>query len=484
MKRSPARLLFPALRWDAERGYDGEAARIEEALRRGVGGFSVFGGTAAAVADLTYGIQSRSDVPLLFGSDLERGAGQQFAGATPLPPLAAVGALADGAVTRRAGELTAREAMALGINWLYAPDADVDLEPRNPIIGTRAFGTDAHVVAEQVAAWIAGAHDGGAHACVKHFPGHGRTTEDSHATLPRVTATRAELELDLEPFRAAVRAGVDSVMTAHVVYPALDPAETAATLSQPILQQLLRRELGFEGLIVTDALIMQGILDAGGGDEAAASIAAVRAGCDAILYPKDLAAVADAFDGAYRRDLPEARVAEAIERLEQAARARPPRWGFRAAAADRAWAHEIATRAVTRVRGRPACPPNLELLTIDDDTGGPFPAPARDAFAASLVAEGIAFEPVTRAGGADALLIALYADIRAWKGKPGLSPGGAAALRSALATRGDATVVLFGHPRLAGELAAENVIAAWGGEAVMQEAAAAWLGRHAARTHL
>lgn len=484
MKMRPARLLFPALRWDPKRGYDQEAARIEEALRRGVGGFSIFGGTADAVSALTYDIQSRSDVPLLFGSDLERGAGQQFTGATPLPPLAAIGALADAAVTRRAGELTAREGSALGVNWLYAPDADVDLEPRNPIIGTRAFGDDPHAVAAHVVHWVEGAHAGGGLACVKHFPGHGRTTEDSHATLPRVDATRAQLELDLEPFRAAVRAGVDSVMTAHVVYPALDPSGAAATLSVPILQQLLRGELGFEGLIVTDALIMQGILDAGGGDEAAASIAAVRAGCDAILYPKDLSAVAEAFDAAFRHTLPEARVREAAERLEQAALARPPRWGFRPEEADRAWAVEIGTRAMVRVRGAARCPPGLELLTIDDDVGGPFAAPARDAFTAALHAHGIAYAPVSQASGAHPLLIALYADIRAWKGKPGLSARAQAALRSALNARPDATIVLFGHPRLADGINAETVISAWGGEALMQQAAAAWLHSNAARTIL
>ncbi|HSJ13614.1 MAG TPA: glycoside hydrolase family 3 N-terminal domain-containing protein [Longimicrobiales bacterium] len=484
MKVRPGRLLLPALRWDTRQGYEAESAAIEAALRLGVGGFSIFGGTADAVADLTWRIQSRSDVPLLFGSDLERGAGQQFAGATPLPPLAAIGALEDAAATRRAGELTAREALALGINWLYAPDADVDLEPRNPIIGTRAFGTDPSVVAGQVVAWIEGAHAAGALACVKHFPGHGRTTEDSHATLPSVTAGRAELDLDLEPFRAAVRAGVDSVMTAHVVYPALDPAGTAATLSAPILQQLLRGELGFNGLIVTDALIMQGILAAGGGDEAAASIAAVRAGCDAILYPKDLATVGAAFEAAFRGALTEARVTEAVERLEHAALARPPRWGYRAREEDRSWALEIAERAVRRVRGRPSCPPDFELLTIDDDVGGPFPAPARDAFTASLHAHGLAHRPVESTDGARPLLIALYADIRAWKGQPGLSATAASALRSALAVRGDATVLLFGHPRLAEDLPGENVLAAWGGEAIMQQAAAGWLRAHATRTVL
>ncbi|HET7322576.1 MAG TPA: glycoside hydrolase family 3 N-terminal domain-containing protein, partial [Longimicrobiaceae bacterium] len=210
------RLLFPAVRWDAEHGFHSAWSDIERALERGVGGFILFGGEAGAVRDLTAELQRRASYPLLIGSDLERGAGQQFRGATPLPPAAALASLGELETTRRAAELTAREARALGVSWVYAPDADVDLEPENPIIGTRAFGTDPEEVAEQVAAWVRGCEEGGALSCAKHFPGHGRTVGDSHAERPTVGSTRQELETDLAPFRAAVRAGVDSLMTAHV----------------------------------------------------------------------------------------------------------------------------------------------------------------------------------------------------------------------------------------------------------------------------
>ncbi|HSJ05164.1 MAG TPA: glycoside hydrolase family 3 N-terminal domain-containing protein, partial [Longimicrobiales bacterium] len=284
------RLLFPALRWSPVTGFDHEQAVIEAALGAGAGGFCIFGGDAVAVSALTSSLRQRSRVPLLIGSDLERGAGQQFPQATPLPPLAAIGYLDDLALTRQAGALTAREARALGINWVFAPVADVDFEPRNPIVGTRAFGRDSARVAAHVAAWVEGCRSEGAACCVKHFPGHGRTTEDSHAVLPRVTAGRDVLEEDLRPFRAAVAAGVDAVMTAHVVYEALDAA-APATLSTGILDGILRGELGFAGLIATDALNMAGILAAAAGDETAAATAAVNAGCDAVLYPSDVAAL-------------------------------------------------------------------------------------------------------------------------------------------------------------------------------------------------
>lgn len=491
-----ARLLFPAIRWDPRTGFAGEAEAIHAALRRGVGGFTIFGGPADAVAELTEGLRARSDHPLLIASDLERGAGQQFAGTTALPPLAALGSLDDLDATRRAAALTAREAMALGINWIHAPVADVDLEPRNPIIGSRAFGTRPESVARHVAAWIRGCHEEGALCCAKHFPGHGRTVDDSHTLLPRVAASRPELdEADLKPFHAAVRAGVDSIMTAHVAFSALDPSGTAATLSHEIIGGLLRRELGFSGLIVTDALIMQGLIEAGA-DEPSAAVAAVAAGCDALLYPSDLDAVTRALEAGIGRSLSEPRAADAIERVS-AVSARSPacrdgEWGR---AEDRAWATSIGERAIVTARGEPratlASHVSLDVLTIDDDVGGPFAAPPRDAFPRALRAAGFDVrevegadvasdtarrQPEIAAGEANrTLVVALYADIRAWKGRPGLTEDAQARLAEIVARRPPALILLFGHPRLAADMPGETVVAAWGGEPIMQESAARWL---------
>jgi beta-glucosidase len=468
-----ARLLFPAIRWDARAGYQNEVGPIEAALELGVGGFCLFGGAADAVLELAADLRARSRHPLLIASDLERGAGQQFIGATSLPPLAAFGHLDDVETTRAAAALTAREALALGVNWIFAPVADVDLEPRNPIVGSRAFGTKPELVARHVVAWIRGCHDEGAICCAKHFPGHGRTTDDSHAKLPRVTTARGELEeSDLRPFGAAISAGVDSVMTAHVSFPSLDPTGTAATLSPPMIGGLLRRELGFSGLIVTDALIMEGVLEAGAG-EAQASVAALAAGCDALLYPRDLNGVLAALEAALDDGLSEQRAADAIERIAAvAARTTPGRRGDWGTHEDRAWATQTGARSLVAVRGDARVPRSFQLLTIDDDLGGPYATPARDTLPRSIRAAGHDVREVETAASGMPLVVALYSDIRGWKGRPGLSEDAKRKVAEALAAQPDALVVLFGHPRIAAEFAARNVLAAWGGEPIMQEAVA------------
>lgn len=466
-----ARLLLPALRWDSKTGYEGMRARIERGLELGVGGFILFLGEADRVRELTEELHSRAKYPLLIASDLERGAGQQFRGATPLPPAGALGSLNDVEVTRRAGEITAYDARALGINWVYAPVADADIEPENPIIGTRAFGRTPHRTAEHVAAWIEGCRAGGALSCAKHFPGHGRTTGDSHIEKPIVTASREELEVDLEPFRAAISAGVDSMMTAHVAYPALDPECHAATLSKPILRGLLREELGYDGLIVTDAIVMDGLTE--NMNEAEASVAAVAAGCTMLLYPQDTEAIIRELEAALQDGrLTEARIAEALGRVEIAANkvAGPPRgvWGRER---DLRWALMTAVRTLRVVRGNPALPQDpVRVIEIDDDIGGPWPAYPRSAFPAALGHAGI---ELANDGNP---IISLYSDIRAWKGRPGISQQAQARVREVLQVHPNAPVILFGPPRLAADVPdARHVLAAWGGEALMQEASVAWL---------
>lgn len=470
------RVLFPAIRWDPGEGFAPAARGIDLALGLGVGGFILFGGPAAAVRELTGELRARSAAPLLIGADLERGAGQQFAGAASLPPAGAFGAVGDLDTTRRAGLLTGREARALGVDWVYAPVADLDAEPANPIVGTRAYGADPAAVSAHVAAWIDGCRRAGALACAKHFPGHGRTTTDSHLGLPVVDVPRAVLEADLQPFRAALEHGVDAVMTAHVAYPALDPGGGPATLSPAIVTGLLRQELGFRGLVVTDALVMAGVLGRNA-DEAEAAVAAVAAGCDALLYPADLEHVAAALASACGRSGLDARLAEAARRVEDAARravaSRPDGWGR---PEDRDWARDVAARALRVVRGAPALiGRDLDLITIDDDLGGPFPPGPRTALLAALAASGVEVRAAATAATEHPALIALYADIRGWKGRPHVSMAARERVAQALAVRSDATVVLFGHPRLAAEVPGGAVLAAWSGDPVMQEAAARWL---------
>lgn len=479
--RHVGRVLFPAVRWHPAHGFAPAAGTIDLALELGVGGFVLFGGPAAAVAKLAAELRARSAAPLLISADLERGAGQQFGGAVSLPPAAVFGELDDPTATRRAGALTGREALALGVNWVYAPVADLDAEPANPIVGSRAYSRDPAVVATHVSAWIDGCRAAGALACAKHFPGHGRTVADSHLERPVVDADLDLLEADLLPFRAALAHGVDSVMTAHVAYPALDPSGSPATLSSRIVIGLLRERLGHGGLVVTDALNMAGVrggsptlLD---GSEERAAVAALAAGCDALLCPTDLPRVVAALRSAAGHSLPEARVAEAIARVEEAARraATPPggEWGQ---ADDREWALSIAIGALRVARGEPRlAAAGVDLITIDDDPGGPFPAGPRRAFPAALAAAGIEVREAIEAHPARPAVVALYADVRGWKGRPGVSAAARERVGRVLAARPAAPVVLFGHPRLAAEVPGAAVLAAWSGDSVMQEAAARWL---------
>jgi beta-N-acetylhexosaminidase len=226
-------------------------------------------------------------VPLMVGADFERGASMRVDGTTVFPHAMAFGAAGDPELTRYEGLVTAHEARALGVQWVYYPVADVNNNPDNPIINIRSFGEDPRQVAAQVTAFIQGAHEDKHDyvlATAKHFPGHGDTAADSHLNMPVITADRQRLEsVELVPFRAAIDAGVDSIMTAHVAVPALAPADVPATLSPAILTDLLRKQMGFDGLVVTDALDMGSI--ANGFSSAEAAVRALEAGADALLMP-------------------------------------------------------------------------------------------------------------------------------------------------------------------------------------------------------
>ena len=288
-----ARLVCPALRW-RHGAFRSERAKIEQAIVAGVGGFILFGGTRGAVTALTSALRDLAGRPLLLGSDFERGPGQQVRGLTELPPPAALGYLNDLGATYACGQITGTEARAVGLTWVFAPVCDLDSEPKNPIVQTRSFGADPQLVGSHAAAWIKGCQEHGVMACAKHYPGHGRTTTDSHEGLPIVAATVAELQqMDVAPFVEAVKAGVASVMPAFVAYPAWDSTGSAAGFSTSILDYL-RTTIGFAGLVVTDAFIMGGATAAA--PEGAAAVAAVNAGCDVLLYPTDWAGVVRALE--------------------------------------------------------------------------------------------------------------------------------------------------------------------------------------------
>lgn len=483
-----AELFYPAIRWDSTHGFEGQRDQIAEALSLGVGGFILFGGPSEHVAALTEDLQTRSRVPLLIGADLERGAGQQFAGETALPPLAAIASLEDVQAIRRAAGVTAREARELGINWIYAPDCDLDIEPNNPIVGTRSLGSDPERVGEYAAAWIDACQAEGVLASAKHFPGHGRTTVDSHKELPRVDASAETLRnSDLIPFRRAIERGVASVMSAHVSFPAFDPSGSPATLSKPILTGLLREEMEFTGLVVTDALIMEGVL---GGGESEAVVRALDAGCDCLLYPSKMVEAERAIHKAIDdKRLDASRIHQSIERRRRWARwAALSKESNRPARDETGWAAQLAEQVVHMVQGRmPRLQRPWNLIIVDDDLGGPYPPPPRDPLITTLQVAGIDLvvgdQPSIEEVGAT--VIALFGDIRAWKGRPGYSQKARDSVRRAVesAASRERLIIQFSHPRLVSELQTDApILCAWGGEGVMQKAAARVLIREAGNT--
>lgn len=275
-----------------------------------IGGFVAFGGVESVpnvLLNPTYGptilgqplelaailnrLQSTASTPLLIGADYEHGVGMRISGATRFPRAMAFGAAGDPALVRDAARATAIEARALGVHVNFAPVADVNNNPRNPVINIRSFGEDPAKVGELTVEAVRGLQAGGVLATLKHFPGHGDTAVDTHLGLATVPHDRARLDqVELAPFRAGIRAGAAAVMVAHVEMPALDRASGPATFSQPIVSGLLRAELGFNGLVFTDSMLMEAVNAIAGPGEAA--VKAVQAGADIVLDPADVRAAA------------------------------------------------------------------------------------------------------------------------------------------------------------------------------------------------
>jgi len=436
--RRLARLIFPGFRFGS--------SDPEQALRLaglGVGGFCFYGGSAAEVRSLSVALKAASQTPLLIASDYENGAGQWVRGATALPSNMAIGASGSEALARRKGGITALEARALGVDWVFAPVLDLATRPDNPIVNVRAYGADPALAARLAGAYMQGLNSQGALSCVKHFPGHGDTAADSHLELPAVAGNLAALEeLELRPFAALARRA-DAVMAAHLMLPELDPA-APASLSKGILTGLLRDRLGFGGLIVTDALEMKAV-----SADPAAGVRAFVAGADALLVPDDAEALhgrlAQAFnDGIFTAAAVEAALARQDALVRKLAPFRsspapadalrcPEHLAFNAEAAPAclAWASG----------GRFAVKPGetlgyLEPLTASADWKGA-------AFVAALAAQGVRVEPY-RPG--LRLAAGCFAGPRAGSGLIDLSPEARRELQAALAGAADSVVLAFGSP--------------------------------------
>ena len=417
-------------------------ATLQRLLSAGVGGVILLGGSAAELRLRTRQLQAWAATDLLLCADVEEGVGQRFEGASWLVPPLALGRLhgddpgAAEELAERYGRCSGREARALGLNWVLGPVCDVNNNPANPVINVRAWGETPATAGALAAAFVRGAQAEGVLCCAKHFPGHGDTASDSHLELPLLPHSRERLEaVELAPFRAAIAAGVASVMTAHLLLPELD-RERPATLSAAVLTGLLREELGFAGLVVTDALVMEAITAHHGAVEAA--VLALEAGADLVLMPADADAAMEAILAAVEQGrLGRERLEASAERRRQAlvslrrssqaasgslADASPEPLnllaasGSRAAeaseplgplsngpiAADQRLALELVQRSlrhqggrVTLPAGSPAAAPAINLIRVDTALGCPFLQPTAPALTRATAA---GFRPVVLDG--------------------------------------------------------------------------------------
>jgi beta-N-acetylhexosaminidase len=467
-----------------------------------VGGLIVSIGSPVDVASKLNRLQRRSALPLLVAADLEGGASFRLTGATPFPPNMGVGATARDSDAYEVGRITAIEGRAVGIHLAFAPVADINNNPANPIINTRSFGEDPYQVARLVASAIQGLQDNGMLATAKHFPGHGDTETDSHLTLPLVPTPWARLDtLELVPFRAAVVAGVALIMSGHVAMPAIGGnRQRPATLDPAIMQGVLRDSLGYRGLVVTDALDMGGIVNTYGAGEAA--VLAFLAGADLLLQPADPRAAIDAMTEAIesgritydRLDRSVRRVLLLKQQLGLFEQRTVPLDGVPEIVGSRrfqAYARDLATRSVVLARDdrgivdslRTGPPRGIALVTYGEENAGTvgntlfrqlramghrvtlfrlWPASGRASLdsARSIIRR----NPYT--------VFAAAVKVSAWKGTVGL-PEPVAKLINHTAARRRTVLVSLGSPYLATQVPAlDSYLLAWSANGIGEWAAA------------
>jgi len=476
-------LLIPELRWDPQHGYTHMQGLVDDALEIGVGGFVIANGPRAQVAELAETLQRASKHPLLIAAPAERGAGASIDGCTGLPPLAALGLLHDEDVLRRAARLTARELRSTGINWALAPVADLAIVRAHPYLGARALHHDPQKVAEWAVAWIDACQAEGVLSTAMHLPGEGRANTDPSLSESRVDEAGATLwGTDLVPFRAAVDAGVATVLASSVSYIRLDASGAGAAWSRVILQELMRDELQYEGLIVAPPPSVGAARALG--DEGAAAVAMLDAGCDLVLAPENLDLVIERTTRAVDAGLLDAAKLDA----SASRRAFWADWGRsssgrEATLDDVLWARQVSDTVVHAVRGVFAnIGPVVDVILVDDDA----PTAREQDFAPFLATlRAVGLGPRCVAGPTDegrgAVCIAIRGAPMSGRGRAGYQAQTRARVAQlvsdARSARRSVVAVLLGPPVLADEVPeVPNVICAWSSDRAMQEAAARRLG--------
>ncbi len=509
-----AQLVIPWIAGSYTSPSSPEFQELADWVERGIGGVSISIGLPHSYADKLNHLQEIARVPLLVTSDFENGGpGMRInhayaipsllpqGGGTSFPPTMAFGAIGEDEAAFEYGRITAVEARAVGVHMIFAPVLDVNSNPLNPVINTRAFGEDPKAVARLGTAFIRGVREGGALSTAKHFPGHGDTSVDSHIAVPVVAADRSRLNaVELVPFQAGIDAEVDAVMTAHVAMPALLGEDAPpATLSPELMTGLLREEMGFDGVLFTDALRMGAITEAYGAGEAA--VLALEAGSDVLLAPADVPGAIDAVVAAAESGrLSRARLESSARRILQLkARTGLHRWatvpldevsekvgtGPHLAVAD-----DMASRAVTLPRDRDGLVPldparTRRVLSVtwarnDDLLAGSAFEPLLARYVDRV--ERLRFGPATTAPQYDSaralaeaydlVVVSAYMPPRSGAGSVGV-PEGFAALVSHVDGTAPTVVISFGSPYvLTGFPEVGTYLVAWGDREVSQTAAA------------
>ena len=527
LREKAAQIVWPSLYGDYTSGDSPQWRRLTQYIQQEkVGGFTISVGSPIEVAAKLNALQSMSRIPLLFGADLEAGAGFRarggyfvpnaidLGGAIVFPPEMAIGATRDTTLAYEQGRLTALEGRALGIHIAYAPVLDVNNNPDNPVINTRSYGEDPQLAARMGVAFIHGLQDHGMIATGKHFPGHGDTGVNSHLALPVVTVSRSRLDtVELVPFRAAVNGGVGAIMSFHGAMPALDSSGVPGTLSSKVLTGLLRGEMGFRGIIISDAMDMRGVLDQFGASEAVKR--AIAAGIDVLIQPLDVpqtiyAVVAGVAEGRYteaRLDSSVRRVLETKRKLGLAQNKLVDLSALRFLVGDSSnlqIARRVAEKSITLVRDSLrqvplAADSNARVLSItvarraDLPAGNAFNAELRTGLP-KLRTEFVATEDaalnyprlIAAADSADVTIVGSYVG-QSWDAVSASAPQAFTDfVQTLVQRRRKPIVVAFGNPYMLQQLPwVSAYLVAWGGFPVSQTAAArALLGTSAISGHL
>jgi len=442
-----------------------------------IGGLIMFAGEVYETAHLTNFLQEKARIPLLIAADFEWGAAMRINGTTLFPPLMALGATDSEDLAYQMGKITAIEGRAMGIHMNYAPVVDVNINPDNPVISSRSLGEQPERVGRLAAAFIRGCQENGMIATAKHFPGHGDTALDSHNLMPAIKADIVRLEeVELYPFAQAIRAGVESVMTAHLFVPALDPTPgLPATLSPLILTDLLRKKMGFKGLIVTDAMDMGGVTTVFSARDAA--LKAVQAGVDMVLLPPDLPGVIDALAQAVQAGIiPESRINDSVRRvLELKARLGLPDKRYVdisllpqkiASRPHLEMAGRMFEKSVTLVKNEGDILPltaelpaeRIAVLSLSSDAGGYYAGetfirelqkrkPGLSAsYADAFTGQEFIREAKAKALDADLVILALFSSLRSGKGSVDFLPKHIDLVRELSWAKKKTLVVSFGSP--------------------------------------